>query len=410
MTAETVSADTVAVVAPYYWPSVGGVQHYARRIVDRLAQEPGVRPIVITTGTTRRVVRESLDGVPIHRLPVLARMSNTGYHPGWRSQMRKIFAAERVRVVNTHAPVPLFADAAIAAAGTRKVVATYHSGSMVKGGSIVDPLLRAYERYRLPRLFDAADRVVAVSPTALGYGRPNAELISPGVDPESFTPGPARRSPQVLYVGRLDRSSSWKGADVLIAAFARLRLCVADVELRLVGDGDAVPALRELADRLGCLDAVTFVGHRSGPALVTEYQHAAVTVLPSLTEAESFGMTLVESMACATPVIGSRVGGIVHVIRPDETGLLVDPGNVEALAAACRSVLTSPALASRLGAAGRAAAVHSFAWDDRLDRWSQLLTPQRLSQRPGRDPRLENTASRNAHHPGFRDPSGRRSP
>ncbi|HEY5979536.1 MAG TPA: glycosyltransferase family 4 protein [Microlunatus sp.] len=410
MSTETPSAQTVAVVTPYYWPSVGGVQHYARRIVDRLAAETGVRPIVVTTGTTRRVVSDSLDGVPVHRLPVLARLSNTGYHPRWRRQMREIFAAEQVRVINTHAPVPLFADAAIAAAGERPVVATYHSGSMVKGGSLVDPVLRAYERYRLPRLFDAAERVVAVSPTALGYGRPNAELISPGVDPEAFAPGPASRSRRVLYVGRLDRSSSWKGVDVLIAAFARLRLVVDDVELRLVGDGDAVPGLREHADRLGCLDAVTFVGHRSGRELVAEYQHAAVTVLPSLTEAESFGMTLVESMACGTPVIGSRVGGIVHVIRPDETGLLVPPGDVDALAGACRDVLTSPALSSRLAAAGRTAAVHSFAWDARLDRWSQLLSPERTDQRAGLEARTADTASRNAHQAGFGDPSGRRSP
>lgn len=374
----SIGPDTVAVVTPYYWPSVGGVQHYARRIVDRLAREPGLRPIVVTTGSHRfGVVRDELDGVPIFRLPVLARLSNTGYHPGWRAQLRTIFDTENVQVVNTHAPVPLFADAAIGAAGGRRVVAAYHSGSMVKGGSPVDPLLRAYERHVLPKLFAAADRVVAVSPTALGYGLPHAELISPGVDPEVFVPGPAERSRRVLYVGRLDRSSSWKGVDVLVAAFSRLRMSSTDrVELRLVGDGDAVPDLRALADRYGCLDAVTFVGHRTGADLVSEYQHAAVTVLPSLTEAESFGMTLIESMACATPVIGSRVGGIVHVITPEQTGVLVEPGDSEALAAACRRVLTEPGLALELGSAGRAAVLDHFAWTGRLDQWLELLSPQ----------------------------------
>jgi glycosyltransferase involved in cell wall biosynthesis len=218
--------------------------------------------------------------------------------------------------------------------------------------------------------------VVAVSPTALGYGLPNAELISPGVDPEVFVPGAGQRRPRVLYVGRLDRSSSWKGVHVLISAFSRLRLTVPEVGLRLVGDGDAVPELRDLADRLGCLDGVEFAGHRRGADLVREYQEAAVTVLPSLTEAESFGMTLVESMACGTPVIGSRVGGIVHVISEDETGLLVEPGEPRALAEACERVLTQPDLADRLAAAGRAAAVGRFAWPVRLDQWLALLAPQ----------------------------------
>lgn len=377
MAESTLPSTTVAVVTPYYWPSVGGVQHYAGRIVDRLAAEPGVRPIVITTGEHRLgVLSADLDGVPVYRLPVLARLSNTGYHPGWPAQMGRIFADERVQVINTHAPVPLFADAATAASGGRRVVAAYHSGSMVKGGSAVDPLLRAYERFVLPRLFATAERVVAVSPTALGYGLPNAELISPGVDPEVFVPGAGQRRPRVLYVGRLDRSSSWKGVHVLISAFSRLRLTVPEVGLRLVGDGDAVPELRDLADRLGCLDGVEFAGHRRGADLVREYQEAAVTVLPSLTEAESFGMTLVESMACGTPVIGSRVGGIVHVISEDETGLLVEPGEPRALAEACERVLTQPDLADRLAAAGRAAAVGRFAWPVRLDQWLALLAPQ----------------------------------
>jgi glycosyltransferase involved in cell wall biosynthesis len=89
-------------------------------------------------------------------------------------------------------------------------------------------------------------------------------------------------------------------------------------------------------------------------------------VLPSLTDAESFGMALVEAMSCGRPVVGSRVGGIPGVVTDGQDGLLVPPGDARALAAACLTVLTDPGLADRLGRAGRQAAVSRFSWSRQL--------------------------------------------
>ena len=371
---------TVAVVTPYYPPSLGGVQQYAERIVSRLRAD-GVPTVVVTTGDTRvGVRRELVDGVRIYRLPVAVRWSSTPLHPGWPGLLRRIFELERVAIVNTHAPVVGLADLAVRAAAGRPVVATYHAGSMAKGATVIDPLLRAYERYLLPRTFARARTVVAVSPTALGADRPNAEIISPGVDVEVFTPTAAPRSPfRILFVGRMDASSAWKGVHVLIEAFARVRRRVPGAELRCVGSGDAVPGLRARAADLGCLDAVTFTGRRDGPELVAEYQQAAVTVLPSLTAAESFGMTLIEAMACGSPVIGSRVGGIPYVVTPGVDGLLVAPGDVAELADACGRVLTDRSFADRLSVAGCRSATAEFTWSSRLDRWAELLHPDPAS-------------------------------
>ena len=74
-----------------------------------------------------------------------------------------------------------------------------------------------------------------------------------------------------------------------------------------------------------------------------------MTVLPSLTESESFGMTLVEAMACGCPVVGSDVGGIPFVVRDGVDGLLVPPGDPAALADALAGVLTDPARAAPSG-------------------------------------------------------------
>ncbi|GAB2700470.1 glycosyltransferase family 4 protein [Kitasatospora kifunensis] len=370
----------VAVVAPYYPPKIGGVENYAARIAGAVAADPGLRAAVITTNTaSRRTTVRVEDGLPVVRLGTWARLSNTPLSPLWLLQVPYWLRRLGVDVVSAHAPVPGLGDLAVALSGARPAVLTYHAGSMAKGQRGVDQLIGGYERLLLPRLFARAGALVAVSPVSLAAGRRCALRIPPGVDTDRFTPGPpaVRRTPTVLYVGRMDRTSAWKGVPVLLRAFALLA-DLPKARLRLVGDGDAVPELRAEAVRLGVAERVEFTGALTGPALVTELQRAALLVLPSLSSAESFGMTLIEAMACATPVIGSRVGGIPYVIDDEVTGLLVAPGEADELAAACRRLLTDADTADRLGTAGRRHVVEQYAWPGLTRRYLALfraLTP-----------------------------------
>ncbi|WP_371497932.1 glycosyltransferase family 4 protein [Kitasatospora sp. NBC_00374] len=369
---------TVAVVAPYYPPKVGGVENYAARIVGALAAAPDLRPVVITSNPEGRRTRVSTeDGVRVVRLGTWLRLSNTPLSPLWPVQLSRWLRRTGAEVVNAHAPVPGLADLAVAVAGRRPAVLTYHAGSMHKGGphdGLADRLIGGYERYLLPRVFDRARALVAVSPVSLAAGRPGAVEISPGVDLARFTPGPpaSGRPRTLLYVGRLDRSSAWKGVDVLVRAFAALA-DLPDARLRLVGGGDALADQMALAARLGVGDRVEAAGELTGDDLVEAVRTAAVLVLPSRTESESFGMALVEAMACGTPVVGSAVGGIPHVVTDEVTGLLVPPGDPEALAAACRRLLGDGQLADRLGAAGRLRAEERYDWDALMARYLELF-------------------------------------
>lgn len=371
---------TVAIVTPYYPPKIGGVEQYTARLAAAVAADAGMRAVVITTrldgGLRTRVSTE--DGVLVVRLGVWLKLSNTPLSPLWPLQLRRWFARTGTDVVNAHAPVPGLGDLAVAVAGHRPTVLTYHAGSMHKGerdSGLGDRLIGLYERALLPRVFARARRLVAVSPVSLAEGQPHTLRITPGVDTDRFTPGaPAsQRSRTVVYVGRTDRSSAWKGVDVLVRAFARLAADVPEARLRLVGDGDALPDLRALAAELGVAERLETPGALSGDALTDAVRTAAVLALPSLTEAESFGMALVEGMACATPVVGSAVGGIPHVVADGETGLLVPPGDPEALAMACTELLTDGELADRLGAAGRRTAEERYAWPHLTDRYLELF-------------------------------------
>ncbi|MCT9082298.1 glycosyltransferase family 4 protein [Streptomyces fulvoviolaceus] len=371
---------TVAVVAPYYPPKIGGVEQYAARVAAAVAAAPDLRAVVITTRLDggKRTTVTTEDGVRVVRLGTWLKLSNTPLSPLWPLQLRRWLRRAGADVVNAHAPVPGLGDLAVALAGRRPTVLTYHAGSMHKGeagSGAADRLIGLYEKAVLPRVFARARRLVAVSPVSLADGHPHTVRITPGVDTDRFTPGePASRRPRtVVYVGRMDRSSAWKGVDVLVRAFAQLVREVPDARLRLVGDGDALPDLRALAAELGVAERLETPGGLSGEALTDAVRTAAVLALPSRTEAESFGMALVEAMACATPVVGSDVGGIPHVVDDGETGLLVPPGDPDALAAACAKLLSDGGLADRMGSAGRRAAEERYAWPKLTARYLDLF-------------------------------------
>jgi glycosyltransferase involved in cell wall biosynthesis len=265
-----------------------------------------------------------------------------------------------VDVVNAHAPVPGLGDLAVLISG-RPAVMTYHAGSMIKGHRFRDRVLGLYERLVLPRVFARTRAVVAVSPTSLAFGRPGTVEITPGVDVDRFTAGlPASTRPHtIVYVGRLDRASSWKGVDVLLRGFAALA-DLPDARLKLVGGGNAIPDHVELAERLGIAGRVEFTGELRGDALIAAMQSAAVLVLPSLTEAESFGIVLVEAMACGTPVVASRTTSLPEVLG--DAAVLVDPHALDELTSAIERVCTDVALRCTLVERGRRRAAE-FRWD-----------------------------------------------
>jgi glycosyltransferase involved in cell wall biosynthesis len=363
----------VALVTPRFPPDVGGMEQYvgwAARVLDR----EGFEVSVVTTGRSRRTTREEYHGIPVIRLGAWATLSNTPVSPLWPVQLRRLLTELEVDVVNAHAPVPGLADVA-AYVSPAPVVLTYHSGSLVKGGHPVDPALRAYERHVLPRVFERCAELVAVSPVATTHATGRAHLVPPGVDTDLFSPpAPGRpREHRVLYVGRVERASRWKGLQVLVDAMPALRERVPDVRLEVVGTGDDVPHLMHQAERLGVADAIEWTGAVDHADLPERYRRAGVTVLPSLTESESFGITLVEAMASGCPVVGSDVGGIPYVVRDGVDGLLATPGDQAALAGTLTTVLVDRERAAAMGAAGREAAVSRWDWSRQEERLVQVI-------------------------------------
>nr|WP_237518154.1 glycogen synthase [Streptomyces sp. SID4982] len=228
---------------------------------------------------------------------------------------------------------------------------------------------------------ESADAVIAVSGAmrddilacypALDPDR--VHVVHNGIDTRLYRPDPGtdalRRHgidlerPYVLFVGRITRQ---KGVPQLLRA---VREIDPGTQVVLCAGAPDTPEIdREFRDRfqeLGAVRAGVFWIPQMLPRaeVVQLLTHAAVFVCPSIYE--PLGIVNLEAMACGTPVVASRVGGIPEVVDDGRTGLLVDTGDdFEAnLARALDTVLADPVAARRMGEAGRARAVGEFGWD-----------------------------------------------
>ena len=179
-------------------------------------------------------------------------------------------------------------------------------------------------------------------------------VVPVGVETDVFVPPALPRVP-----GRIVATASadvpLKGLVPLLEAVAKLRT-ERDVELVVVGRAREGGVTAATIDRLGLSGHVRFVTGVSEQALVELFGSAEVAVVPSLYE--GFSLPAIEVMACATPLVATTAGALPEVVGPDGVAALhVAPGDPEALAAAVGRLMDDPALARRLGAAGRARVV-----------------------------------------------------
>ena len=222
----------------------------------------------------------------------------------------------------------------------------------------------------------ASDRVIAFSPherdalvRLYGADPGRIALVPCGVDLSRFRPlGRTRARAELglnghkvlLSVGRIE---ALKGFDLLLHSAAQLHSAY-DLQVLVVGaeanGGQEMARLRQMADDLNLGDAVEFVGRVPQERLAWYYSAADVCVVPSYYE--SFGMAALESMACGTPVVASRVGGLPTIIQHGRTGYLKSWRCPEAFANSLEMIIANRSLRDSLGEAARRRA-ESLGWD-----------------------------------------------
>jgi colanic acid/amylovoran biosynthesis glycosyltransferase len=315
------------------------------RYVDRRARE----------GHARRSVRRAL-ALARHPAWLAARLRPGGGLGDPALRFAAALAREgRFDVVHAH-----YGDVALETCGAAALVGAPLVASFY--GYDCSSYPRQHGAHTLAPLFARAAAVTALGPAmaerlrSLGCPAAKVRLQPIGVDVRAFSPGePPPRGPlRVLTVARLVEK---KGVGVLLAAAARLRGELPDLVCDVVGDGPLRASLEQQAEALAIGSAVRFHGAQPHSRILELMRAAHCFVLASTraTDGDEEGtpIALMEASSAALPVVSTWHSDIPEVVRDGETGLLVPPGDADALALALGRLLRDPELRLRLGAKGR---------------------------------------------------------
>jgi glycosyltransferase involved in cell wall biosynthesis len=281
------------------------------------------------------------------------------------------YQAHEVKVRGKIDPVAIFQMAEVIRRGGYDVVHTHLSTSSVNGALAARlarvPCVATVHGMSGKLSFAAANHLIAVSNgvkshlVKQGVSPSKVSVVYNGVDvrPARLDREESRRllgiPENVPVVGTVARITALKGIEDALYAVAAMRIRYPELRYLVVGEGDALPAARELARSLRIEDAVDFVGFRTDIDVCL----AAMDLFLFPTHKEAMGIALVEAMAAGLPAVATEVGGIPEVVTP-QTGILVPPHDPPALADAALQLLSDPVRMFESGQAAKRRAEEVF--------------------------------------------------
>lgn len=359
----------VALVCPYAWDRVGGVQSHVRALADVLGRRGHEVQVLAPSSLTLthqvggggnvKLVGRAI-GVPAN-----GSVAPLTFGPLAAAGIRVALHDLEPDVVHLHEPL-IPSLSLLALLNTKApVVGTFHASAEASlGYRVAKPLLkRALKRLEVRAAVSEAARELVAT-----YYPGDYVLTPNGVDVSRFSGAGTLEwggaSKKILFLGRLEQR---KGLEVLIRALALLNDL--DVRLFVAGTGPEEPRCRALAEKMGV--NATFLGRLGEDELPKAYRTADVYCAPGL-GGESFGIVLIEALAAGTPVVCSDLDGYRAVA--DGVAEIVPPGQSEPLAQALRRILEDREHAAALSSKGRQVA-------ERYD-WARLVVDvERLYQR-----------------------------
>jgi phosphatidylinositol alpha-1,6-mannosyltransferase len=355
----------VLFVSAEYPPVMGGVSLFSRNIVHAmlmlkrkvrvltLAGEPGTEVDdsgVVVSRVRRRWLPSRIGGV-------VALATAVGRE--WLRNPRSILICGRLSF-----------EGPIALLGRRLFGRPY--ALVVHGSEVIQHRSSPVRRWIVGSILRNATALIANSRYTANlvkeFGVDDAQItvIHPLIDPANYqTPAPervARLRSRLRITGRrmmltVGQLTARKGHAAVIAALARLRPRLADLVYVIVGGaGEGRQSLEDLVRHQGLQEHVVFTGHLDDEDVHALYASCDVYVMPCRElagDVEGFGISFAEAGLFEKPVVGGIGGGTADAIVDGETGILIDPGDIEALTGAISRLLGDPKLASELGRAGR---------------------------------------------------------
>jgi phosphatidylinositol alpha-mannosyltransferase len=359
----------IGIVSPYGYPHPGGVNEHVRHSYEAM-RHLGHDVWIITS----KYGDERVDEGRVIRLgtgfafPANGSMGRVTL--GWRfkQQARELLAEHRFDILHFHEPFVPFLSPTVLDQSDTVNIATFHAfggfspsywvGKWFAGGLAAKLhgriAVSGAARHFISRYFPGDYQIIpnGVDLERFGQAQPFEELRDGTVN--------------ILFVGRLEER---KGLIHLLKAYHRLRKRHIDARLLVIGSG---PKLREYRRYVGLrqIRDVEFLGRVSDDAKARYFASADIFCAPA-TGQESFGIVLLEAMAAGVPIVASDIHGYKNVVQRGVQGLLVEPRNHRALAAALYSLSHNPELRLQMGEAGRARAPE-YSWDSVTERVVEL--------------------------------------
>jgi len=373
------AAPHVLTITPFY-PRAGN-ESGGCFIAEPLAEliRAGVRSSVFAVEPVYRNAPAVALGAPEaswHRyaaLPGGLGLASAGVGLSWslRSAVGKLHSGSPIDVIHAHGALPC-GQAAARLSKHLKIpyVVSVHGldafSTMQVGGWAGECCRRvSIGVYRQARRVIGVSRQVCAE-IEKGIGG-NCTTVYNGVDAEMFKPGAAPSRPVLLSVGNLIPS---KGHELIVRGLAALKPEFPALTWAVIGDGSELDRLRSLAQELGVLGSIRFLGRRSRSAVAEACRGCTVFVLPS--RYEGLGCVYLEAMASGKVAVGCRGQGIEEVIRHGENGWLIPPDGLTELIEGLRTLLRDPDRRSQMGKAARDTILNGFTLRRQAQRLMQV--------------------------------------
>jgi glycosyltransferase involved in cell wall biosynthesis len=362
------------------YPPIGGGAGNASANIARELAALGLHVSLVTAHFGNLPREEVIDNVTIYRIPTLRRRQDRSGAPEQIAFIlsASLWALNWARQNRPNATLAFFGVPSGAVAWILKLFYKIPYIVSLRGGDV--PGFRPYDFRTFHKLIAPFLRVIwknasaiiansnGLCDLALAFdSRFEIPIIPNGVDLDKYTvPERDWTLPRLLSAGRIVHQ---KGLDLGLRALSQLK----DLEWTwfITGDGPQLDNLKSLANELGIVDRVAFLGWQSREELTKQYHQANIFLFPS--RHEGMPNAVLEAMSTGLPVVATRIAGSEELVIEGETGLLVQTENVDELRESLRRILVDPGQRKKMGLASRQRVEENYSWKTVAEQYKNLL-------------------------------------
>lgn len=329
-------------VSKFYTPFCGGLERVVEQLSEGAINKGHQVRVLCSTHNNELSHFDVLGGVHVYRFKTLLNFLG---QPLSFSFFLKIKNHLRwADVIYVHTPNPLVEFALLLFAPRKSKIVILHHSDIVRQkliNRVISPIQKLFYQ-RANKIVVATLNHVRYS-NICSYFEDKVSIIPFGIPARNvFYSEAIMKSNYGLFVGRL---VNYKGLHYLVEAMSSV-----DGELKIVGDGPLRQSLQKMINDMGLKHKITLLGTVAEEELSQLYQNCQFLVLPSVTKAENFGLVQIEAMSYGRPVIATRIkSGASCIVEDKKSGFLVEPCNVEQLAARMNQLFLNPYLADEMG-------------------------------------------------------------